>query len=487
MKFLLNLSIFKFYIISVLVSSYTVPDATVEIIKPKGFRLSLPNENGISEVSFNVKINQRINLYQPGDFAAIIKERTNDVWAFDNINTIVKPGDEINYWVHVRFGNGKNLREVGIVPVTSKSVEILNFCPEKSQECAASSDKLECKLSATTVGGKQVCKDELIFEDNFETLDWTKWSREIRIPQSSDDGQFVMFLDKPKNCHVKNGQLHIIPSLSSEVLGKDVKRIRNGEYNLGAQCTAILDKSQECRKKAQFYQILPPVVSARINTKHSFSFRYGRVEVKAKLPKGDWLFPLMLLEPLENYYGVKNYMSGQIRIAFNRGNNILLDGNYTDISNKWIFGGVVMSNLEKYRNQFLRGTKIDLDLSADFHIYSLTWMEDQFILAIDGKVYSQNFIVDFSKWMEKIHGQTRVTSKMAPFDKEFYLAFGVAAGGHSDFPDYCKSGIDRISKPWKNGDPKAELFFWKDVDSWSKTWVSDASGLHIDYVRVYAL
>jgi len=34
-----------------------------------------------------------------------------------------------------------------------------------------------------------------------------------------------------------------------------------------------------------------PVVSARLRTKGSFSFLYGKVEVRAKLPGGDWTFP----------------------------------------------------------------------------------------------------------------------------------------------------------------------------------------------------
>ena len=37
--------------------------------------------------------------------------------------------------------------------------------------------------------------------------------------------------------------------------------------------------------------ILPPVMSGRIRTKGKFSFRYGRMEIEAKMPVGDWLWP----------------------------------------------------------------------------------------------------------------------------------------------------------------------------------------------------
>ena len=37
--------------------------------------------------------------------------------------------------------------------------------------------------------------------------------------------------------------------------------------------------------------IVNPVQSARMRTSTSFSFTYGRVEVRAQVPKGDWLWP----------------------------------------------------------------------------------------------------------------------------------------------------------------------------------------------------
>ena len=37
--------------------------------------------------------------------------------------------------------------------------------------------------------------------------------------------------------------------------------------------------------------ILNPIQSAKITTADSFHFKYGRVEVVAKLPEGDWLWP----------------------------------------------------------------------------------------------------------------------------------------------------------------------------------------------------
>jgi hypothetical protein len=56
------------------------------------------------------------------------------------------------------------------------------------------------------------------------------------------------------------------------------------------RCTGIAG-SVECSKQSQGWDIIPPVFSARVRTRQHFSFCYGQVEVRAKLPAGDWLFP----------------------------------------------------------------------------------------------------------------------------------------------------------------------------------------------------
>ncbi len=44
-------------------------------------------------------------------------------------------------------------------------------------------------------------------------------------------------------------------------------------------------------------------MSGKLTTVNSFAFTYGRVEVKAKLPKGDWLWPAIWALPRYNEYG----------------------------------------------------------------------------------------------------------------------------------------------------------------------------------------
>jgi len=86
------------------------------------------------------------------------------------------------------------------------------------------------------------------------------------------------------NTFIRNGELYIVPTLTSDVIGKDA--IFDGyTYNItgctngnSTACGAVSNKTTGA--------VINPVMSARISTKGKRSIRYGRVEVRAKLPRG---------------------------------------------------------------------------------------------------------------------------------------------------------------------------------------------------------
>ena len=78
-----------------------------------------------------------------------------------------------------------------------------------------------------------------------------------------------------------------------------------------------------CKRTGTKNNILPPIQSARINTKDTFSFKYGKVEINAKLPGGDWRQPALWLLPNDNFYGPWP-LSGEIDIVETRGNKELV-------------------------------------------------------------------------------------------------------------------------------------------------------------------
>ncbi|XP_055383696.1 uncharacterized protein LOC129613590 [Condylostylus longicornis] len=342
--------------------------------------------------------------------------------------------------------------------------------------------KQECKYSKTVINKNQkVCEDDLIFEDNFEKIDLDKWNYDVRIPIDTEDDDFVSFQNLEQNLYVKDGILYILPQILTELDGFDDEKIRTGHINLGNNCTGIYDPSIECRREAFSWRILPPIVSARIRTKNIFSFKYGVVEIRAKLPIGDWLFPQLFLEPESNDYGICNYSSGQIRVAFARGNKELKTNNGKDISGNRLYGGVILSQGVKSREIYMKNILQDnIHFGNEFHIFRTIWTDEYISFMVDDKEYAV-FNTSFQSENAKLWENG---DKMAPFNKEFFLSLGVSAGGISDFPDNIHNNLYR--KPWVNLDPKNELNFWKAKDKWYPTWIGEDAALKIDYVRIWA-
>ena len=113
-----------------------------------------------------------------------------------------------------------------------------------------------------------------------------------------------MTTSSTNNSYVQNGYLYITPTLTSDIIGAD--NVLNGyTYNL-TDCTynatnpaALPNGSNTSTFDATaYYQacgavsnstsgtIINPVQSARISTRNSASIQYGRVEVRAKVPRG---------------------------------------------------------------------------------------------------------------------------------------------------------------------------------------------------------
>jgi len=88
------------------------------------------------------------------------------------------------------------------------------------------------------------------------------------------------------------------PTLTTESTAIDEVQLLDGyTVNLTSassdwgSCTSPDVKMCSVTSNATLGRIIPPVRSARITTKGKKSFKYARVEIVAKMPKGDWLWP----------------------------------------------------------------------------------------------------------------------------------------------------------------------------------------------------
>jgi hypothetical protein len=124
-----------------------------------------------------------------------------------------------------------------------------------------------------------------------------------------------MTTNSDENVFIENGELIIKPTLQDEKFIAHNKIIDlRGNGCTGPEWTDCVATTNTTNGT-----IVNPVKSGRINTKLGANIKYGRVEVVAKLPAGDWLWPAIWMLPKDNVYGPWP-RSGEIDIMESRGN-----------------------------------------------------------------------------------------------------------------------------------------------------------------------
>lgn len=168
----------------------------------------------------------------------------------------------------------------------------------------------------------QMC---MVYEDEFQSgsLDESKWNYEVAL-NGFGTGAFDWTTTDPANVYVDGKGLHIVPTLTNETTSITSDELYNGyTLNLTADGTCTETSASACviHSNSTLGNMIPPVRSARINTMGKVALKYGRVEVKAKIPRGDWLWPAIWMMPLDSVYG-EWPKSGEIDIMEARGNTV---------------------------------------------------------------------------------------------------------------------------------------------------------------------
>lgn len=144
--------------------------------------------------------------------------------------------------------------------------------------------------------------------------------------------------------------------------------------------------------------------STRMNTSGKVDILYGRVEVRAKLPKTGGTWPAIWMMPTESAYGGWPN-SGEIDIMEHIGNNYgnvfgtIHTGAYNHILGTHSGGGINIDNV-----------------TDEFHTYTLEWYPTHMDWYIDD-IHIFNFENEYK------------TSAEWPFDKPFHLLLNIAVGG----------------------------------------------------------
>lgn len=225
-----------------------------------------------------------------------------------------------------------------------------------------------------TVFNRLVWSDEF---NRFGPVDTAKWFHQTKLPNGNSwfNGEVQHYTDRPDNCFMQFGNLHIV-----------AKRESYTDQNVTKQFT-----------------------SARLNSK--FAFTYGRVAVRAKMPFGYGTWPAiwMLGKNINEdggYWDNQGFGTtpwpacGEIDIMEHWGSN----ANYVSsaIHTPSSFGATVN-----------HGGRVIPTVSTDFHLYEMVWTPEKIVFSVDSIVhYTYNPAVkNQDNW---------------PFDAEQYLLLNIA-------------------------------------------------------------
>jgi beta-glucanase (GH16 family) len=146
--------------------------------------------------------------------------------------------------------------------------------------------------------------------------------------------------------------------------------------------------------------------SARIVSRKKGDWRYGRIEVKAKLPKGRGTWSAIWMLSTNWKYGGWP-ASGEIDIMEHVGYE------------QGVVHGTIHTELYNHSKGTQKEGKITVpDVSEEFHVYAIEWSEKKIDFLVDEKVYHtviRDPKDDFKGW---------------PFDQPFHLIMNVAVGGN---------------------------------------------------------
>jgi hypothetical protein len=221
------------------------------------------------------------------------------------------------------------------------------------------------KFISTSINITVYVVSSVVWSDEFNTdgaPDASKWSYETGTGDSGwGNNELQYYTNRPENVKVENGLLKIT--------------VKKEDYN-GSNYT-----------------------SARIVTRGKYSVKYGKIEMRAKLPAGGGTWPALWM--LGNNFNTVGWPAcGEIDIMEHVANDLnKIHGtlHYPDH-----FGGNGVS-----------GTVVVPGVTSSFHLYSLEWNASFIKFYVDNQLY-----------------HTFNNNSETPFNNPFFFIFNCAIGGN---------------------------------------------------------
>ena len=218
-----------------------------------------------------------------------------------------------------------------------------------------------------------------VWRDEFEGpgLDRTKWSHEENS-YGGGNNERQYYTAAPKNTVVENGTLHL-------------KLFRE-------PFTTVDGKTQ-------------PYTSSRIRSMYRGEWKYGKFEVRAKMPGGEGIWPAVWMLPTNSSYGTWA-ACGEIDIIESHGTDVVRTFGTLH------FGGQWPNNKHKGGIYKFPGK----NAAEDFHVYAVEWKQDEISWFVDGVKWQT---INKKDWFTSADPK----SETAPFDQQFHLIINLAADG----------------------------------------------------------
>lgn len=300
----------------------------------------------------------------------------------------------------------------------------------------------------------------------------------IQLTYLYSNGEFEQTTLNDENVFIQGGKLIIKPTLQNASLITS-----NSVINLTAAGTCSSSVLSNCVSITNLttHEIVQPVKSGRINTKKGATIKYGRVEVTAKLPAGDWLWPAIWMLPVNDTYGPWP-ASGEIDIAESRGNNYTYKQGGNNIVSSTLHWGPDAANDAWWRTNVKRSA-LHTTYAAQEHKFGLEWSQKYLFTYINSNLL-QVLYTSFAEslWTRgnfpaydsngtRIANAWNTGRDSTPFDQDFYLILNVAVGGTNG---WFQDGV--AGKPWSDNSLTAKYDFWNAQNQWLPTWQKEGAG-----------
>ncbi len=230
--------------------------------------------------------------------------------------------------------------------------------------------KLGLLLLCIAIFGAAPAQQKLVWSDEFNYTglpDSTKWGYDVGGHGWGNNELQFYTKSKPENARVEGGHL-------------------------------VIEARKETKENRDY-------TSARLISKNKGDWKYGRIEVKAKLPQGRGIWPAIWMLPTDWKYGGWP-ASGEIDIM-----------EFVGYMPDSVFGSVHTKSFNHAIGTQVTKGQFYKDLSTAFHVYAVEWQKDKI-----------DFFVDNVKYLTfKNSGKG---SQEWPFDQRFHLLLNIAVGGN---------------------------------------------------------